>query len=679
MVATALAPAAALGAPSTGRVSVSSAGAQGNEVSLNPSVSDGGRYVAFQSRAANLVAGDTNTRDDVFVRDRQTGVTQRVSVASGGGQSNGSSALPSITPDGRYVAFTSEASNLAPGDTNGVQDVFVHDRQTGLTASVTGGLGNGHSYSSGLPAISADGRYVVFQSLASDLVTGDMNGLVDVFVRDRQAASPELVSVDSAEVQANSDSRDGLSISADGRYVAFASDASNLVAGDNNINSDAFVRDRQAGTTERVSVGAGGAEGKNGGGGPSISASGRHVAFSSTSTNLVPGDTNAGPTGFGGTDVFVRDRQTASTERVSLTSTGAQANDSSGEASISADGSYVAFLSFATNLVPGDTNGWNEIFVRHRQTGSTERASVSNANGQANGQSLRPAISPDGRHVVFESEATNLVAGDTNRFYDVFIRADPQPPDAPAGFWRFGEPSGTVMNDSSPNDNDGMYLGGVTLGVPGALPGDPNTAASFDGINDSGRVPDDPTLDVGDSFTLEGWIKRSSTAKSHQLFNKGGGGLQLLVMPQASGNQVWLRKTNGSTIARSAIGVPADGRYHHVVATKSGPGDARIYVDGAQSTVQVSAEVVLNTAFPLLFGSAASTRASFDEFALYDNALSPGQVYDHFRRGGWRHPAVRCGGRGAATRGARGGPGAPSGGGSRRRGRPHAGGARARA
>jgi amidase len=208
-------------------------------------------------------------------------------------------------------------------------------------------------------------------------------------------------------------------------------------------------------------------------------------------------------------------------------------------------------------------------------------------------------------------------------------KADP----TPAGFWRFGESSGTTLKDSSGHANNGTYLGGVTLGAASAL-GDLDTAASFDGVNDSGRVPDSASLDVGASFSAEGWIKRASTAKSYELFNKGTNGIQVTVMSAGSGNQVWLRRAGVTTIAHSAGGVPADGRYHHVAVTMNGAGTARIYIDGVPDTVQVSAvQAIANTAFPLTFGGAAGAQAAFDEFALYDDVLTDAQVVAHDQAG----------------------------------------------
>jgi Tol biopolymer transport system component len=295
------------------------------------------------------------------------GNTTRVSVATGGGQANSGSFDPSISADGRYVAFVSAATNLVSGDTNNFQDIFVHDRQTGQTTRVSvasdGTQANGHSYA---PSISADGRYVAFASLASNLVSGDTNGAWDVFVHDRQTGETTRVSVASDGTQAiGFFFGSSPSISADGRYVAFDSWATNLVSGDTNDKPDVFVHDRQTGQTTRVSVSSDGTQ-ANGGPGwsgnpSSISADGRYVAFHSYADNLVSGDTNSA------TDIFVHDRQTGVTTRVSIASDGTQANGFSASPSISADGRYVAFMSGATNLVSGDTNNDWDVFVHGRE------------------------------------------------------------------------------------------------------------------------------------------------------------------------------------------------------------------------------------------------------------------------------------------------------------------------
>jgi Tol biopolymer transport system component len=280
--------------------------------------------------------------------------TERVSVDSDGAEGNGESfTAPWISADGRFVAFASLASNLVTGDTNGVQDVFVHDWQTGMTERVSvgsdGAGGNGESDL--IPAISADGRFVAFASLASNLVAGDTNGIQDIFVHDRGTGLTERVSVRSDGTQANATSEDP-AISADGRFVAFQSFASNLVAGDPiSVPQRVFVHDRQTGITERVSVSSDGTVASATSGAPAISADGRFVAFSSFARNLVPDDTDFFA------DIFVHDRETGITERVSLSSAGVEGNGGSeGKNAISTDGRFVAFASRANNLVTDDTN-----------------------------------------------------------------------------------------------------------------------------------------------------------------------------------------------------------------------------------------------------------------------------------------------------------------------------------
>jgi Tol biopolymer transport system component len=398
-----------------GRVSVSSAGDQGDLHSYGPSISGNGRIVAFYSYASNLVPGDTNGRSDVFVHDLQTGGTTRVSVSGGGRQGNHQSLDPSVSADGRFVAFESYASNLVTGDTNGRSDVFVRDRQTGETtrASVSGSgdHGNHHSHD---PSISADGRFVAFHSYASNLVAGDTNGCDDVFVHDRQTGQTTRVSISNAGSEGNKGSVLP-SISANGRFVAFQSSAKNLVAGDANGQWDIFLHDRQTGETTRVSLSSHGDEANSFSYDPSISGDGRFVAFESCASNLVTGDTN------GERDIFVHDRQTRQTTRVSTSSGGSQGNSGSQQPSISADGRFVAFHSHASNLVAEDTNGRSDIFVHDRQTDKTIRVSVSGTGHQGTGDSQCPSISANGRYAAFASGARNLIAEDTNRQQDIFV------------------------------------------------------------------------------------------------------------------------------------------------------------------------------------------------------------------------------------------------------------------
>lgn len=397
------------------RISVASAGTEGNDDSMDNAVSDDGRYVAFSSLASNLVAGDTNSAADIFLRDRLAGTTVLVSAAVGGAPANQASHNPDISADGRIIAFDSLASNLVENDTNGTWDVFVRDMNTGQTRRVSvSGAGVEGDGESTAPAVSASGRFVAFTSWATNLVVSDTNGVGDVFVYDLQTSSIERVSVSSAGAEGNGFSR-GSAVSADGRYVAFVSSATNLVPGDTNAVSDVFVRDRWLGTTERVSVSSSGTEGNGASSSPAISADGRYVAFSSEASNLVAGDTN------GQSDVFVRDRQTGQTWRVSVSSTGAEANAGSYCYAISGDGDKILFASDANNLDINDTNAYRDIFVHQRSTGQTRLVSL-NASGVAgNSYSDVPDFSSNGRWIVFRSLASNLVSGDTNGSWDIFL------------------------------------------------------------------------------------------------------------------------------------------------------------------------------------------------------------------------------------------------------------------
>jgi Tol biopolymer transport system component len=384
---------------STTLVSVSSAGVQGNRASAGNNeagaqLSANGRYVVFVSAASNLVPHDTNGRLDVFVRDRQAGTTRRVSVSSGGAQAAGRpSRGASISADGRWVVFSSSASNLVPHDTNDAQDAFVHDLQNGITRRVS------------------------------------------VNSRGKQGTGGGAVCL--------------CAVSAHGRYVAFSSISPNMVRGDTNGEVDVFVRDLRTGSTRRVSVRSGGGQVNSGSLDPAMSAGGRYVAFTSRAPTLDGVDTNALD------DVFVHDRQTNTTSRVSVSSAGRPGERGGFGPSMSADGRYVAFVSSSPDLVPGDTTDFN-AFVHDTLTGTTEMAgpagtvqaeispdgryvaeagvlwdrqtatsetvAVSDSGQVANSYVLTGAVSTGGRYVVFSSPATNLVPDDTTRQIDVFVR-----------------------------------------------------------------------------------------------------------------------------------------------------------------------------------------------------------------------------------------------------------------
>ncbi|MDX6505462.1 MAG: hypothetical protein QOG06_106 [Gaiellaceae bacterium] len=421
----------------TRRVSVSSSGVQADRDTYAAGLSASGRYVLLNSLAYHLVPGDTNKRWDVFVHDRSTGATTRVSVSSQGDQARatrdpwGGSTAGAISGNGRYVVFQSDAPNLVPGDTNRVQDVFLHDLKTGRTSRLSiGRRGRQANGPSGAATISANGRSVAFESFASNLVAGDKNRATDVFVRDLARGNTTRVSVTTHGAEARC--KDGCessepALSANGRYVAFQSSATNLVPGDTNKLGDVFVHDRHTGRTERVSVTsagkqAGGDKTNNGSNAPAISSDGRYVAFHSADSNLVSGDTNRT------FDIFVHDRKTARTTRISVGSNGHQANgESLGALSVSADGRYVAFTSLASNLVPGDANEITDVFVRDLRAGKTTLASLGDAGEQGGDASTVSgvAFSADDRLLAFSSWASNLVPGDTNSTPDAFLREFP--------------------------------------------------------------------------------------------------------------------------------------------------------------------------------------------------------------------------------------------------------------
>jgi Tol biopolymer transport system component len=396
----------------TVRASISEGNAQGNVASLGASMHPTVDLVAFQSRATNLVTGDTNAVSDIFVKNLSNGQVRRVSTTSGGIQGNGASTAAAIAVGD--VVFLSDATNLVTDDTNGVTDGFINLSSGGLTRRVTNtGLdGDDRSEDNNLSSL---GRFVVFESSATNLILGDTNGFSDIFQTDVHGPFTQRVSVSSTQAQAN-DSSFEPSVSADGRYVAFQSFATNLVTNDTNGHEDIFVRDVLGGTTTRVSVSGAGAQANSVSRLPMISGNGRYVVFLSWASNLVVGDTNAQP------DVFVHDRQTSQTVRVSLNSSEQQGDGESDNPAINFDGSFVAFSSGATNLVANDTNASTDVFLRDIAAGTTQRLSVSTSGTQSNGNSSSCDISDDGSRITFSSVASNLVASDTNGVQDIFIR-----------------------------------------------------------------------------------------------------------------------------------------------------------------------------------------------------------------------------------------------------------------
>lgn len=416
LLGTALGAAPAWADGPTERVSVGVGGMQANASSYGPVLSRDGRFAAFWSNATNLAPNDDNGVGDVFVRDRKTSVTTLISRGMGDTPANGLSDLPVISGGGRFVAFNSRATNLALGDTTDATDVYVHDRRTQTTQLISANT-MGVAVGGANPSISLDGRFVSFVTTAA-LVADDTNGALDVYVRDLRTGNTERVSVSSSGAQGNGNTYGISSLSGNGRFVAFASLASNLVPGDTTGGDvyDTFVHDRWTGKTERVSVGVGGAQANGSSSSGVFSFNGRFVAFSSEASNLVHGDTN------GEADVFVYDRWRHATTRVSLSSNGQQGDNASNGALISGDGQLVGFTSWATNLVPNDTNNDIDVFVHDRRTGRTRLVSVNGNGGPSNGVSNSRGLAADGRSIAFASAADNLVPNDTNDSYDAFVR-----------------------------------------------------------------------------------------------------------------------------------------------------------------------------------------------------------------------------------------------------------------
>jgi len=479
-------PCGSSGGQVTRRVSVSTGGTQADGMSWPSAISADGRWVVFQSDATNLVPGDSNAAPDIFLHDRLTGATELVDVDSNGVHANaGSSLLDGETPisaDGRFVVFYSVATNLVPGDVNGAQDAFLRDRQNGTTELVSvatnGAQGNDSSQAC---SVSSDGRFVAFLSRATNLTPAGSGGYSQVYVRDRTLAVTECVSVDPSGLPGDGDIY-GASLSSDGRYVAFHGLATSLVAGDTNGKQDVFLRDRQNAATELVSVHTFGFQATDDSYHGRVSADGRFIVFFSLAMNLTNGDAWP-PTDF---DVFLRDRQNGTTQCVSLTPAGLTGNSHSSFPSISEDGRYVAFETSATDFLPlnTDTNGVPDVYLWDRLTNTKVRVSVSSGGAQSNGQSSRPSLSAGGQVVAFTSSGNHLVPSDTNGTADIFVRQW-QDGTARTAFTRWCTPgTGAVIACPCSNPPVGPERGCDNSGATGgaSLCASGNTDLSADGL-----------------------------------------------------------------------------------------------------------------------------------------------------------------------------------------------------
>jgi Tol biopolymer transport system component len=417
----------AAGQPAPG-TAIGAGGIKANQSSFDSMISANGSLVAFQSSATNLSADDISTAYDIYARNLRTGEVRLASRATGptGVKGNGESTEPSVSADGRYLAFTSRATNLDPADGFGTEDVYLRDLVGSTTtlvsraSGVAGAKGNSYSFD---PSISADGRYVAFTSDSTNLDPSDTDSTHDVYVRDLQASTTTLVSRATGATGAKANGQSYYpAISGNGRYVAFTTTATNLDAADTDAAiTDVYVRDLQAGTTTLVSraTGAAGAKGSGSSIFPSVSGDGRYVSFQSTSGNLDPADTSTQQS------IFLRDVQSSSTELVSRAdgAGGATASDSAQPGGISSDGRYVTFRSFADELDP--TAPGSGAFVRDRQENTTRLKSLqtgAGAAGQNSSVSTQPTTSDDGRYTAFATTASNLTPDDPVASFDVYVR-----------------------------------------------------------------------------------------------------------------------------------------------------------------------------------------------------------------------------------------------------------------
>ncbi|MHC5113177.1 MAG: M43 family zinc metalloprotease [Planctomycetota bacterium] len=403
--------------PGLARVSVSTGGAEADGYSEDVQISADGRYVLFTSQATNLVDGVTVFPGQLYLHDRETGETTIVSVNSEGEVANSLIESPSMSSDARYIAFSSWSTNLAPEDTLGFTDTFRHDRLTGETRLVSVSMdgGGGDTYAWMNTDISDDGRFVAFSSRATNLLP-DSDGITNqVFLADMDTGELTRVSVSSDGELGNHHS-DRPALSADGRFVAFTSGASNFDPRDPDGLTDAYVHDRLTGETEVVSIGPNEEHDLFQVFAVSITDDGRYVAFELVGSGPFPND----QTTVEG-DILVKDRVTRAIVLVSANASGAQAAGDSKAPRISPDGRYVAFQSTATNLHPDAIDGSFDIFVHDLQTSTIHLMSPGGGGAQSTGEALTPALSANGRTAAYTSDGFNLVPDDTNGLRDAFV------------------------------------------------------------------------------------------------------------------------------------------------------------------------------------------------------------------------------------------------------------------
>jgi hypothetical protein len=442
-----------------GSTSVLAKAATGGGSAFRPWMNSDGRYLVFDSDGKRVMGGTADPEPgirDIYLYDRTTGGMERISVGPGGRRANVpgngggcanpcGSQRPTISADGRYVAFWSSADNLVDGDTNGEPDAFLRDRVEGTTTLISKGFqgaqANGESRR---PVVSRDGTYVVFESAASNLIApascglltgctgGDKNNVDDVYLYQVGNGAITLMSGD-AKGSAGNGASNRPSLSGNGRKVVFQSEATNLANDGNGATHDVFLRDVGLGQTSIVSTNASGAQSDKASTSPSISADGRWVSFDTKATNFNTAD------GGGDVDVYVKDLDNGAVDQVSIRSDGGQASGTNGstvvggDSSISFDGRFVAFWGNASTLVDGDTNGTNcknyrensvpcaDVFVRDRAMNTTTRMTSTNG-AQGDEESYSPGLSMDGKFVAFDSRTTTLdPSGGSATSQDVFV------------------------------------------------------------------------------------------------------------------------------------------------------------------------------------------------------------------------------------------------------------------
>jgi len=406
------------------RASIASDGTEANQDSGEPQLNADGRFLVFSSSTDNLAPGHKPTSRDIYLRDRLLNLTTVVNRAPDGAPAaGGRSEHPSISDNGRFIVYSSYADNLAPNDANNAADIFLYDREedrtTCISVSPDGKQADGDSI---CPTISGNNRWVVYASKATNLTPGDTNAKWDIFVYDRITRATERVSVSTKKEQGNGDSGLlGIDIDDNGRYVVFASEATNLAQEDTNGVADIFLRDRfkDTGETRRVSISSEFRQANGKCFSPSINGRGRYIGYISVAANLVPDDTN------GCADIFIFDFSSATTRRINISTDMEQADQAAGECDLDRSGRFVAFSSAASNLAPNDTGKHADIFLRDRQERVTSRINLAPDGMQADGLSSDDrggvSINADGRFVAFRSVSTNLVAGDANNKADIFI------------------------------------------------------------------------------------------------------------------------------------------------------------------------------------------------------------------------------------------------------------------